>query len=167
MDKGTIGRPSGHPENRSRKPGCSALAGRADKGAAIMALRSELYPAVTRALALIQENEGGPLPILEDSHTIPARWQPYLPLIEAAIASLANDRPAQEDDEAIQMIAREGWHASFSEFHSFCIGRRRVIASIAARSRNLAIADNFLADFFECWRLYDGELCAPDASEII
>ena len=122
---------------------------------------------MSRVLALIQENEGRPLPIPEDAHADAVRWQPYLPLKEAAIAVVADDRPAPEDDEAIQMFAREGWHTSFSEFHSFCIGRRKVISSIATRSRNLAIADNFLADFFECWGLYEGELCAPDASEVI
>lgn len=121
------------------------------------------FPSIIRALNLIREDSGGPSCSPEAAPLIAARWQPYLPEIEAALAQLSDAKPAPEDTATVEHVAEHGFSYCDSELYTFCSGEHSSMLAIQARSPALKIASKMLNDFFEGWTTYTDDGFNPHA----
>lgn len=108
-------------------------------------------PTLIRAMNLIREDNGGPSWPPESMPLIAKAWCPHLAAIEGALANLSDQAPPPEDPEACQRFNAGERSYLDSELYTFCNGECTVMDAMRSRSAALALAGDFLDDFFEGW----------------
>jgi hypothetical protein len=101
---------------------------------------AESYPAISFALNVMRCDNGGPHWPAREFSVAPERWRPFLPMIEAGLASLDGGKLNND-------LEGEMW--------TFCAGEESEMQALQNRSSELRLASCFLNDFFEGWTLFE------------
>ena len=114
-----------------------------------MIISSENYPTILKALHCIEEDSRGPMAMRLPMIPVPAWYTNLLPAFENALSKLSQSERAPESPP-LQAHVRPDAYLD-SEWYEFLNGEQDSVLAIRSRSPELALASDFLNDFFEGW----------------